>query len=282
MICIKPFVKGGLIPLPCGQCMPCRINSRRVWSSRMYLELCQHAKATFVTLTYDSARLPSGDSLVKRDLSLFFKRLRKSIAPIQIRYFAVGEYGEKYQRPHYHAILYGLGREHHQVINNAWGQGLIHCGDVSPNSISYVAGYVTKKMTAASDPRLKGRAPEFSLMSRNPGIGAKAADQIAHSLTSGSAYAAWLNKNGDVPSVSRQDGKQMPLGRYMVSRIRTNVGFPDGNSPPKKKALYLEEMQALQKDIGKAAFIAAKPFVEWAKADQVIARTKLFAQKRTF
>lgn len=247
----------------------------------MYLELLQHRSAGFVTLTYDDSHLPTGGSLVKRDLQLFLKRLRTSIYPVQVRYFGVGEYGEQTFRPHYHLVLYGLGRENHQVINQAWGLGLIHIGDVTMNSIQYVAGYVTKKMTSKDDPRLEGRTPEFSLMSRNPGIGKKAADQLGQQMTSQSSYAGWLNKNGDVPHVSRQDGKMMPLGRYMVSKLRVACGFEDGNSPPLKKAEYLQTMQAMRDDVGKAAFVAAKPFVQWSRADQVIYRTKLRKPYRT-
>lgn len=281
MLCIKPYVKGGTLPLPCNQCMPCRINNRRVWTSRMYLELLQHRQSCFVTLTYDPANLPVGGTLVRRDLQLYLKRLRKSVYPLQVRYFGVGEYGDNTFRPHYHVVLYGLGRMDHDAITKSWGLGLVHIGDVTMNSIQYVAGYVTKKMTKKDDIRLGGRTPEFALMSRRPGIGSKAAEQMAHQMTSTSSYAGWLNKNGDVPHIARQDGKMMPLGRYMVSKIREGVGFENGNSPPLKKAEYLEKMQAMRADVGNAAFVAAKPFVDWSKADQLIHRVKLRNPRRT-
>ena len=205
----------------------------------MVLELYQHKHASFVTLTYDPEHLPLDGCLVKRDLQLFLKRLRSVIFPLQVRYFAVGEYGDRTFRPHYHIALFGLGREHQAIIAKVWGLGLVHIGDLTRESAQYVAGYVTKKMTKKEDVRLGGRVPEFSLMSRNPGIGASAADQIADQMTKRSAGASWINQNGDVPHVSRMDGGMWPLGRYMVSRIREGCGFEDGNSPPKKKEEYL-------------------------------------------
>jgi hypothetical protein len=44
---------------------------------------------------------------VKRDLQLFFKRLRKAYPDVKLRYFACGKYGEQFARPHYHVILFG-------------------------------------------------------------------------------------------------------------------------------------------------------------------------------
>lgn len=50
------------------------------------------------------------------------------------------------------------------------GQCLI--GAVSPRSASYVARYCVKKVTGDSaDAHYAGRLPEFSLMSRRPGLG---------------------------------------------------------------------------------------------------------------
>ncbi len=47
--------------------------------------------------------------LRKRDLQLFFKRLRKNLSRFsdaKIRYFAMGEYGPVHFRPHYHFLLF--------------------------------------------------------------------------------------------------------------------------------------------------------------------------------
>lgn len=272
MLCIRPLHKG-VMPLPCGQCMPCRINKRRVWTTRLMLELYQHRKASFVTLTYSDEFLPPGNTVVKRHLQLFMKRLRKACEPVSIRFFGVGEYGDRTARAHYHVMLYGIDRDSAELVSDCWGMGHVHFGDVTKDSCQYIAGYVTKKLTKADDPRLKGREPEFSLMSRNPGIGAFAAAQLGAQMVRTSGAALWMAREGDVPKVTRMDGTMMPLGRYMVGKVRLAVGMENENSPEPKLEEYKEKMRALRDFVGPLAFKAGAS-VDWKKADSVILRNR--------
>jgi len=130
------------------------------------------------------------------------KRLRKKYGP-GIRFFACGEYGEKFSRPHYHACLFNhdfKDRELFKIQNDnryytseelssIWsdpvsGYPLGHTliGDVTFQSAAYVARYIMKKINGemASDhyeyvDDLSGEiinpTPEFITMSRRPGIG---------------------------------------------------------------------------------------------------------------
>ena len=102
---IYPDYPDGL-EIPCGKCILCRKQKAAEWSLRMYHELSTSQKASFVTLTYDDTKLPANQTLVKAHLQNFMKRLRKRIEPEKLRYYAVGEYGDKTQRPHYHMILF--------------------------------------------------------------------------------------------------------------------------------------------------------------------------------
>ena len=99
----------GLV-VPCGKCLSCRIAKRREWTMRLWHELPYHQSSIFLTLTYDDDNLPPNASLSKSDLQKFFKRLRKDLSYVdrKIKYFAAGEYGPKTNRPHYHAIVFGL------------------------------------------------------------------------------------------------------------------------------------------------------------------------------
>jgi len=217
----------------------------------MMLEGYCHAKSSFLTLTYSDKFLPS--ELNPHHLRDFLKRLRSRIAPAKLRYFAVGEYGEKTWRPHFHLALFGLGREDVEVIRDSWSSdgrtesepfGHIMVGDLTKDSAQYVAGYVTKKMTSPDDKRLGGKHPEFARMSRHPGLGAPALRAILDSLTDSPGSIA-MEREGDVPSVLSHGGKKWPLGRYLKQQLRKKYGFEDTGTPKEKLQAWYQEMRAL-------------------------------------
>lgn len=178
---------GRYVVLPCGQCMACRLNKSRDWATRCVLEAKCYEKNCFITLTYNDENLPSDLSLKKEDFTLFIKRLRKNTGA-KIRYFACGEYGSLYSRPHFHACLFGYCPDDlvlyanrggcnlyiSETIAKAWqGKGFITVGDVTFESAAYVARYVTKKITGSqADDHYQGIQPEYTVMSRRPGIAA--------------------------------------------------------------------------------------------------------------
>ncbi len=192
-----------VIQVPCGQCIGCRIDRSRQWANRCMLELQYHDSAFFVTLTYDDFHVPksyyadpeTGEAhtsltLCKRDFQLWMKRLRKKFSEDKIRFFACGEYGGNTKRPHYHAIVFGLhlndlvkyktvkeGDSYYTYYNSAsiqetWPNGFVVVGQVTWESCAYVARYVTKKLSGeqAEFYQKFNLVPEFSDMSRRPGI----------------------------------------------------------------------------------------------------------------
>lgn len=223
MLCSNPF-RTPVGEFGCAQCMPCRINRRRMWAARIVLESMSHVHSCFVTLTYESDPW----SLVPRDWVLFMKRLRKA-KKSRVRFFAVGEYGDQTFRPHYHAALFGVSLVEHELVADAWGHGYVHLGELTADSAQYIAGYVTKKMTSSDDPRLEGRCPEFARMSLRPGIGHGACMGIARNLMTLGGSAA-LARLGDVPGQVRIQGRMFPMGRYLRSVLREDVGR-DGKTP---------------------------------------------------
>lgn len=173
------------ISVPCGKCIGCKLEHSRRWAVRCMHEKRMHTDSCFITLTYDNDHLPPGGTLVKRDLQLFMKRLRKQFGN-GVRFFACGEYGEQSLRPHYHVLLlnkdfadkrpFKTGSEYtlftSPLLSKLWTHGNNALGSVTFDSAAYVARYCTKKITGPKAAAHYGnRIPEFLVMSRRPGIG---------------------------------------------------------------------------------------------------------------
>jgi hypothetical protein len=264
----------GLIPCPCNKCIPCLINRKRLWTHRILLESYSHDYSSFITLTYtddklnrtcpETSRTLPSPSLHPKDLQKFIKRIRRASAPNKLRFYAVGEYGDRTWRPHYHLALFGYEPcwygttkkdKHSQgrsccppcdLIYEKWGKGGIDNARVENDSAGYIAGYVTKKLTKKDDQRLKGRYPEFSRMSRRPGIGAKEIDKVADAIFSQHGKHA-LTEHGDVPVSLTHGTKSMPLGRYLRDQIRKEIGSDDTPQEMAKTA-YLQELHTMWAD----------------------------------
>lgn len=204
MLCSHPTVfKNSSIPLPCGQCLNCRINRRTEITTKIFLEwLYYHKKAVFLTLTYAPEHLPYADTIqggvvMKSHLQNFLKRFRYYFGDREMKYFAVGEYGEKSKRAHYHAILFNVSEsEAREIAPKAWKLGFIMYGSLQGellpafNRMKYTAKYTVKKLFNFKDDLYSdGRLEEFTLMSRKPALGSR-------SLGS---FVKYLDKHNLVP-----------------------------------------------------------------------------------
>lgn len=143
LMCMHPYMTKDCIEVPCGRCRACRKRRADIWSVRLQHEMCYQEKMCFLTLTYDDEVRLCDYSLKKRDAQLFMKRLRKKFG-FGIKYYLCGEYGGRYSRPHYHAIVFGVGIEDEAGIAEAWGLGGVHVGYVDIKSIKYVCKYISK------------------------------------------------------------------------------------------------------------------------------------------
>lgn len=175
---------GVALNVPCGKCLGCKQDKGRQWATRCMHEARMWKDNWFLTLTYEDEHLPAGGTLVKRDLQLFMKRLRKQKGS-GVRFFACGEYGETYGRPHYHVLLFnchiadcvcvgknGRGELLYSSadIMELWGKGLVVLGTVTYASANYVARYLAKQVKANGHYG-EGKIAEFAVMSRRPGLG---------------------------------------------------------------------------------------------------------------
>lgn len=232
MKCAKMIDLGGH-SVPCGQCMPCRINRQRLWVGKILLEAkYEQNPSSFVTLTYSDDRIPPGHTLRPDHLSGYINRIRHRSGIGSVRYFACGEYGDKTERPHYHLLLFGVPPESfEQPIRDCWGDaGFVHVGQLEEGSARYVTGYCLKKMGSGSDndERLAGRYPEFTRASKRPPLGAAGYRHILDLLRSTPGGKAGLKAKGDAPSEIRIGGKVYPVGMYWRQWLRDRLGI-EGN-----------------------------------------------------
>ncbi|QCQ84953.1 replication initiator protein [Blackfly microvirus SF02] len=191
------------LKIPCGKCPGCRLEQSRQWAMRCMHEKRMHLRegSSFLTLTYDDEHLPKDYGLHKPDLQYFMKRLRKARYE-GVRFYACGEYGETLQRPHYHVLLFNVHfpdmvknrdqREGQHAISTSkelqqlWPYGQNFIGEVTFDSCAYVARYIAKKLKKRDIVLPNGnvvvRDPEFTLMSRRPGLGTEYYEKFGHEI----------------------------------------------------------------------------------------------------
>lgn len=192
------------VTISCGQCSGCRLEKSRQWAARCLNEAQMHPYNSFITLTYDNENLPADNSIDVKHWQNFAKKLRNKAGPF--RFLHCGEYGDKKDRPHYHALLFGLDFHRDRtylksttlgdklyvsgLLNDCWGKGYANIGSLTYASAAYTARYAMKKQTGLRAQRRYGgyyeyvdtttgevhpvelrRKPEYVTMSLNPGIG---------------------------------------------------------------------------------------------------------------
>ncbi|UPW40815.1 replication initiator protein [Sigmofec virus UA08Rod_6727] len=197
------------------------------WTDRVICESLNHAESCVVTLTYNDQHLPAHGWLCKRDLQLFFKRVRKVY---KIRYFACGEYGSKGQRPHYHVIIFGWcpkdiqyffyrdGVRYYLSLEMQRFWSIFHRKDkehysdwyepignilVCPRLTRKVIPYTCKYMQKFNEIPIDFPRP-FLVMSRKPGIGECAINRGAVDLVTDKFYV---------------DGKARRIPRYYLDKL---------------------------------------------------------------
>jgi len=157
-------------------------------------------------------------------LQLWFKRLRKrydkecksagQIAP-KLKYYAVGEYGTKRYRPHYHIILYNLHLP--DIINDTWGLGFVKVLPLKHGGTTYVMKYMSKPRQ-----KLQGKEQEFSLMSKN--LGSNYITPEVEKFHKNRVENSWVRTG---------QGYKIPIPRYYRDKMFT----------PEEKANVTEYMQ---------------------------------------
>lgn len=266
--CVSTWIKeinGQRLQLPCGKCFACRGKRASGWSFRLIKEAEVSTSALFITLTYEPEKTPITQNgfktLLKSDLQKFFKRLRK-LNTEKLKYYAVGEYGGKTLRPHYHIILFNADIE---TIDKAWKLddkeiGYIHTGDVTKASVGYTLKYISKIGKIPLFER-DDRLPEFSVMSKGLGKNYLTKNMIKYHRTD------LLNKM----FITIEDGKKIALPRYYKDKIY---------QPMEKQwiGLHLENKQRIEDSYKNLSTISK----EWDKEIAIINhKQRMFEKTKT-
>lgn len=196
----------GPVLLPCGSCIGCKKARSKEWAERCLHELENSKESCFTTLTYSDENLPIRGNLVKSHLQGFIKRLREDISKDKrkLRYFACGEYGRRYGRPHYHVIFFGVGLFDSSIIEQAWGFGRVHIGSVTFASCRYVANYILDKDSVKTDP-LSGVHTVKPFQIQSQGIGRDWLDAHAEQVL----YDVGIRREGKVGGMPRYYRKRL-------------------------------------------------------------------------
>lgn len=268
------------VTVPCGQCQGCRLEKSRQWAMRIMHEASLYEDNVFLTLTYKD--MPQDESLVLEHHQLFMKRLRKKYSPRMVRYYHVGEYGDETHRPHYHTILFNMDFDDKKYLKTTetgsklyiskkldelWSHGDCYIGDVTFESAAYCGRYVMKKLTGARKSEYGSREPEYSTMSRRPGIGSpwlakwrrdiypndfcimngrkvrvpKAYDQLM--IGAESKIGEWVPDATGFP-VWKPSLKRTPMEKLKGKRRRNAVKHSDNQTP--ERLAVIEEITQLR------------------------------------
>lgn len=238
MLCIKPWKNRETgLEVGCGTCNACKLNRRKIWATRLFLEGLSHSQSCFITLTYSDEFLPTPPSLQPTELTEFLNAV-KLFYP-GIRYFAIGEYGALRQRPHYHGLFFGQNLQK-AALDYVWRKGFTDSAEFNLATAMYVAGYIADKLKHETYPDWK--APPFARMSCKPGIGYNAVERLA-SIAKSPAGQRYIENVGDVPDHIKLNGKLWPIGAYLQEKTRLAIGL---SNKEQRQARQLEEQELIE------------------------------------
>jgi hypothetical protein len=160
LMCINPNLLPSGETVACRKCWQCRENRINDWAGRCIAE-SKTALATYaITLTYGENT--QGDVIHERTAVLTYSDVQKYLKLLRFngfrfKYFAVGEYGSKKGRAHWHLIVFFKGEvpehEHGKRFHEKhWPHGFSFWEKVNQERISavrYICKYVHKDLDDA-------------------------------------------------------------------------------------------------------------------------------------
>lgn len=137
----------------CGKCIWCRRKRINSWFIRSLCEIEMFNSKQFlyfITLTFSDKYLDVDgyNQLQLSHVQKYIKRVRTNFG-WKFKYIAVGEYGSKSGRRHYHLLLYGIpfiDKYTRIKLAKCWKYGFSYIKLSDPNSIYYVLKYSFKNV----------------------------------------------------------------------------------------------------------------------------------------
>lgn len=219
------------IVVPCGKCINCLKTRRAEWAFRLRSEFCNSDCAMFVTLSEDEQHL---HRLYKPDLQKLFKVMRKR--GFVFTYYAIGEYGSKKGRPHYHIMFFFKQHTDYQsvfdFISNYWNQGNVELSECNFTRIEYITHYHIRPKEP-KNAQFSERT--FQLMSKGIGLQFLTPERLQYFLKSDDNIVndvfgnrvnlpRYYRKKYDIPSKDFKNKKDEMIFLRQVARAR---GYKD-------------------------------------------------------
>lgn len=226
--------------VPCNKCIGCLKDKQKRWIYRLQRECSTSDYQLFVTLTYNPESVPlllnptlSKDkqsvvrysdyvkqkqivdceqTLFPSDLTKYYKRLRK--CGLQFKYFCCGEYGDQFNRPHYH-IAFFFDTDNCSIDTFAnlcvekWEFGSVDVQPLIDARMTYITKYLLKSdLESAPNPYV---VQCFNRVSRGLGLQGFMKDY---------EYYMHYDKSGDfLKQVQLNNGSTIALPRYFRTTV---------------------------------------------------------------
>lgn len=165
--------------VPCGECLHCKNQKVSEWVSRLYAHSLYCKNVYYLTLDYapfdpdnrTSMQLAADTAAVYNDLNKnhhyglqpiilcrahlqkFFKRLRKNCPEKSFQYFACGEYGHLWSRPHWHILIFSNDTFTDFDFRSAWTLNGYTIGNVDFNDLRANGTFIQNKNDKSKNPK---------------------------------------------------------------------------------------------------------------------------------
>lgn len=287
-MCVNPYIAlrkdGNPVPVPCGKCLDCRKAFQTEWIFRLEQEAKRTVCPCFVTLTYDNDHLPimadpeTGELLSvvsKRDFQLFMKRLRKIGGDDlkNCRYFAIGEYGSKYNRAHMHAIIIApsihSAAQLDKYVKQAWQNGFVATKFATRKQFHYVCKYMNK-----IDDRRHLVKP-FRLFSRSIGLNFLTDRMIDYYLTTFDRTAISGNARIGLPRYYKRKLDALSYQRcigFKEAGLSYHDLLEDIKPVPGTKYFFLKDFTDRFVEIYNQACVTVKHSIDGVEFEEILSR----------